>query len=118
MLVAFLTSVRKPIGMHIHYDVIVEIVDPDSGRVLPEGEPGEVVVTCNNKTYPLVRFGTGDLSSIINDDCPCGRMNPKVNSNYGQGGSGHQSEGNVCSSIASAKGSRCPSRDIQGASGR
>ncbi|MHB8202364.1 MAG: phenylacetate--CoA ligase family protein [Desulfomonilaceae bacterium] len=68
----------ETVGMHIHYDVIVEIVDPDSGRVLPEGEPGEVVVTCNNKTYPLVRFGTGDLSSIINKDCPCGRKSPRL----------------------------------------
>ncbi|MGC8657465.1 MAG: phenylacetate--CoA ligase family protein [Desulfomonilaceae bacterium] len=65
-------------GMHIHYDVIVEIVDPDSGRTVPEGTPGEVVVTCNNKTYPLVRFGTGDLSSISYADCPCGRKTPML----------------------------------------
>ena len=40
-------------GMHVHYDVIVEICDPDSGLPLPAGEIGEVVVTCNNKIYPL-----------------------------------------------------------------
>lgn len=65
-------------GMHIHYDVIVEIVDPDSGKVLPTGEAGEVVVTSNNKIYPLVRFGTGDLSSVVDEPCPCGRTGPRL----------------------------------------
>jgi phenylacetate-CoA ligase len=65
-------------GMHIHYDVIVEIADPNTGEVLPTGEPGEVVVTCNNKIYPLVRFGTGDLSSLAVDPCPCGRRAPRL----------------------------------------
>jgi phenylacetate-CoA ligase len=65
-------------GMHVHYDVIVEIVNPASGEVLPPGDVGEVVVTCNNKTYPLVRFGTGDLSSITEDQCPCGRTGPRL----------------------------------------
>ena len=65
-------------GMHVHYDVIVEIVDPNTGEVLPAGEPGEVVVTCNNKIYPLIRFGTGDLSSLAEDPCPCGRKAPRL----------------------------------------
>ncbi len=65
-------------GMHIHYDRIVEIVNPETGEVLPDGEPGEVVVTCNNRTYPLVRFGTGDLSSMVNESCVCGRTGPKL----------------------------------------
>ncbi|MFA6221961.1 MAG: AMP-binding protein [Desulfomonilaceae bacterium] len=65
-------------GMHIHYDVIVEIVDPDSGKALPEGEPGEVVVTCNNRIYPLVRFGTGDVSAITTEECSCGRKSPRL----------------------------------------
>jgi phenylacetate-CoA ligase len=60
-------------GMHIHHDVIVEIVDPETGAVLPEGSVGEVVVTCNNRIYPLVRFGTGDLSCVTTDECACGR---------------------------------------------
>jgi phenylacetate-CoA ligase len=64
--------------MHIHHDVIVEICDPNTGQVLPDGEAGEVVVTCNNKIYPLVRFGTGDLSSIVDDACPCGRTGPRL----------------------------------------
>lgn len=65
-------------GMHVHYDVIVEICDPNTGKVLPNGEPGEVVVTTRNKVYPLVRFGTGDLSSLVEDECPCGRRSPRL----------------------------------------
>jgi phenylacetate-CoA ligase len=60
-------------GMHIHYNVIVEIVDPETGQVLPHGQPGEVVVTCINGMFPLIRFGTGDLSSLFEEPCPCGR---------------------------------------------
>lgn len=65
-------------GMHVHYDVIVEIVNPDTGQPLPLGEAGEVVVTCNNKIYPLVRFGTGDLSSLTEEPCACGRTGPRL----------------------------------------
>ncbi len=65
-------------GMHVHYDVIVQICNPETGEVLPDGEPGEVVVTCNNKIYPLVRFGTGDLSSLTPEACPCGRTFPRL----------------------------------------
>lgn len=65
-------------GMHIHHDRIVEIVDPNTGEVLPHGEPGEVVVTGNNKIYPLIRFGTGDLSSITDELCACGRTAPRL----------------------------------------
>lgn len=63
-------------GMHIHHDVIVEITNPETGAVQPVGDPGEVVVTCNNKIYPLVRFGTGDLSIMTDEQCPCGRTGP------------------------------------------
>ncbi len=65
-------------GMHIHHDRIVEITDPNTGDVLPHGEPGEVVVTGNNKIYPLIRFGTGDLSSITDEPCACGRTAPRL----------------------------------------
>ncbi len=65
-------------GMHIHHDVIVEIADPQTGDVLPEGAVGEVVVTCNNKIYPLVRFGTGDLSCLATEECACGRKSPRL----------------------------------------
>jgi phenylacetate-CoA ligase len=65
-------------GMHIHHDVIVEICNPETGEVLAPGDPGEVVVTCRNKIYPLVRFGTGDLSSIVEEPCTCGRTSPRL----------------------------------------
>lgn len=65
-------------GMHIHFDCIVEIADPETGEPLPDGSVGEVVVTTNNRIYPLVRFGTGDLSSIDTEPCPCGRTGPRI----------------------------------------
>ncbi len=65
-------------GMHIHPDVIVEILDPQTRKPVSDGEPGEVVVTTNNKIYPLVRFGTGDLSSLAQYDCPCGRTSRRL----------------------------------------
>ncbi len=60
-------------GWHICEDVIVEIVDPATGRSVEPGQLGEVVVTRLNDTFLLFRFGTGDLSRIIQDGCPCGR---------------------------------------------
>ncbi|MEW7009568.1 phenylacetate--CoA ligase family protein [Lentilitoribacter sp. EG35] len=46
-------------------DVIIEIIDPDTGCSVPNGQVGEVVVTTLRKDYPLIRFGTGDLSSFV-----------------------------------------------------
>lgn len=60
-------------GMHVSSRCFVEICDPRSGRPLPEGEVGEVVVTPFNPVYPLIRFATGDLSRLLSDPCPCGR---------------------------------------------
>jgi phenylacetate-CoA ligase len=65
-------------GMHIHYDVILEIVDTNTGEVLRPGEVGEVVVTTNNTVYPLIRLGTGDLSSVVQESCACGRTGPML----------------------------------------
>ena len=65
-------------GMHIPDDKIVEIVDPHTGRQLPPGETGEIVATTFNKTYPLIRFGTGDLSYLADEPCPCGRTSPRL----------------------------------------
>ena len=65
-------------GMHYADDIIVEIVDPDTGKQLGPHEEGEVVVTLLNKTYPLVRFGTGDLSFYTDETCPCGRASPRL----------------------------------------
>jgi phenylacetate-coenzyme A ligase PaaK-like adenylate-forming protein len=65
-------------GMHIPADVVLEIVDPRDGEPLPPGSIGEVVATVNERTYPLVRFGTGDLSLIRTDPCACGRTPPRL----------------------------------------
>lgn len=59
-------------GLHLDEGVVVEICDPD-GQPVPMGQVGEVVVTLLNPTYPLLRFGTGDLSAMVEEACPCGR---------------------------------------------
>jgi phenylacetate-CoA ligase len=48
-------------------------VDPDTGRQVGPGETGEVVATVFDKAYPMIRFGTGDLSHYTDEPCPCGR---------------------------------------------
>jgi phenylacetate-CoA ligase len=60
-------------GWHICEEVIVEIVDPATGKQLGPGELGEVVVTRLNNIFFLSRFGTGDLSKFVKERCPCGR---------------------------------------------
>jgi len=60
-------------GMHIPEDVIVEIVDTETGKQLESGATGEIVATTFNKIFPMVRFATGDLSYLIESPCPCGR---------------------------------------------
>jgi phenylacetate-CoA ligase len=65
-------------GMHVPDDKIVEIADPETGRQLPPGKTGEIVATTFNKVYPLIRFGTGDLSILTETPCPCGRTSPRL----------------------------------------
>jgi phenylacetate-CoA ligase len=65
-------------GMHVPDDVIVEIVDPETGKKLPHGTAGEIVATNFNPTFPMIRYGTGDLSLISEDACPCGRTSMKL----------------------------------------
>jgi phenylacetate-CoA ligase len=65
-------------GMVIDEDIILEIVRPGTGEVLPDGEVGEVVVTTFNPDYPLIRFGTGDLSAVLPGPCPSGRTNTRI----------------------------------------
>jgi len=65
-------------GLIVDEGVLVEIVRPGTGDVLPEGEVGEVVVTTFNPDYPLIRFGTGDLSAIMAGVSPCGRTNMRI----------------------------------------
>lgn len=65
-------------GMHIPEDVMVEIVDTETGRQLETGATGEIVVTTFNKTFPMIRFATGDLSYLIEDLCACGRTSIRL----------------------------------------
>jgi len=80
------SSCEKNVGMHVNTDCIVEIVDPATGKVLPPGEIGEVVVTPFDEVYPLVRFGTGDLSMLVVEPCECGRTTPRLPKIMGRSG--------------------------------
>lgn len=75
-LIAYETAARE--GLVLDEGVIVEIVRPGTGEPLPEGEVGEVVVTVLNPDYPLIRFGTGDLSAVLPGACPTGRTNTRI----------------------------------------
>lgn len=75
-LIAYETTARE--GLVLDEQVIVEIVRPGTGDPLPPGEVGEVVVTPLNTDYPLVRFGTGDLSALLPGTCPTGRTAPRI----------------------------------------
>ena len=75
-LVAFETPARE--GLVVDEDVLVEIVRPGTGDPVAPGEVGEVVVTSFNPDYPLIRFGTGDLSAVLPGASPCGRTNIRI----------------------------------------
>ncbi|ART50684.1 AMP-dependent synthetase [Acidovorax carolinensis] len=75
-LIAYETEARE--GLVLDEDVIVEIVRPGTGDPVPEGEVGELVVTTLNPDYPLIRFGTGDLSAVLPGQCPSGRTNTRI----------------------------------------
>lgn len=65
-------------GMILEEGLILEIVRPGTGDPLPSGEVGEVVITSFNRDYPLIRFGTGDLSAVLPGASPCGRTNVRI----------------------------------------
>jgi phenylacetate-CoA ligase len=75
-LIAYETAARE--GLVLDEGVIVEIVRPGTGDPVAEGEVGEVVVTVLNPDYPLIRFGTGDLSAVLPGPCPTGRTNTRI----------------------------------------
>jgi phenylacetate-CoA ligase len=75
-LIAYETVARE--GLVLDEGVIVEIVRPGTGDPVPDGEVGEVVVTVLNPDYPLIRFGTGDLSAILPGTCPTGRTAQRI----------------------------------------
>jgi phenylacetate-CoA ligase len=65
-------------GMHIPEDVMVEIVDTETGKQLEIGATGEIVATPFNKVFPMIRFATGDLSYLIENPCSCGRTSMRL----------------------------------------
>ena len=75
-LIAYETASRE--GLVLDEGVIVEIVRPGTGDPVAAGEVGEVVVTSLNPAYPLIRFGTGDLSAVLPGPCPSGRTNTRI----------------------------------------
>jgi phenylacetate-CoA ligase len=75
-LIAYETAARQ--GLVLDEGVLLEIVRPGTGDPLPDGEVGEVVITSFNRDYPLIRFGTGDLSAVLSGPCPTGRSNTRI----------------------------------------
>jgi phenylacetate-CoA ligase len=75
--IAYETPARD--GLVVDEGVLVEIVRPGTGDPVPAGEVGEVVVTAlANTDYPLIRFGTGDLSAVLPGRSACGRTNARI----------------------------------------
>jgi len=73
-------------GMHINEDhFIAEIIDPDTGEVLPEGSKGELVFTAITKeAFPLLRYRTRDICVLSREKCPCGRTHVKMSKPMGR----------------------------------
>ena len=75
--IAYETAARQ--GLVIDEGVLLELVRPGTGDLVTAGEVGEVVVTTlHNTVYPLIRFGTGDLSAVLPGASPCGRTNARI----------------------------------------
>jgi phenylacetate-CoA ligase len=64
---------RHLTGLHVPDSILVEVVDPITGKQVKEGAIGEVVATNFNASYPMIRMATGDLSMLAQESCPCGR---------------------------------------------
>ena len=75
-LIAYESKAKE--GLIVEEKILVEIVRPGTGDPVAEGEVGEVVVTTFNDDYPLIRFGTGDLSAVLPGISPCGRTNMRI----------------------------------------
>ncbi len=74
--IAYETEAQE--GLVLDEELILEIVRPGTGDPVPEGEVGEIVVTTLNPDYPLIRFGTGDMSAVMPGASPCGRTNVRI----------------------------------------
>ncbi len=73
-------------GMHINEDhFIAEVIDPETGEVLPDGEKGELVFTCITKeAFPLIRYRTRDICILSHEKCSCGRTHVKMTKPLGR----------------------------------
>lgn len=73
-------------GLHINEDhFLVEVVDPETLEPLPEGKTGELVITTLTKeAFPVIRFRTRDLTSLITEPCSCGRTFVRMNKVMGR----------------------------------
>jgi phenylacetate-CoA ligase len=74
--IAYETTARE--GLVVNEDLIVEIVRPGTGELLPDGEVGEIVVTSLDRRHPLIRVALGDLSAVMPGMSPCGRTNARI----------------------------------------
>ena len=74
--IAYESEVRE--GMIVNETLLVEIVRPGTGDPVAAGEVGEVVVTCFNPDYPMIRLATGDLSAVMPGRSRCGRTNMRL----------------------------------------
>ncbi len=75
--IAYESEARE--GLIVDEGALIEIVRPGTGDSVAPGEVGEVVVTLlSNADYPLIRFGTGDLSAVLSGASPCGRTNMRI----------------------------------------
>ena len=73
-------------GMHVNEDhFIIEIIDPDTGAPVPDGEQGEIVFTCLTKeAFPVIRYRTRDIGVVTRDECPCGRTFARMSKPMGR----------------------------------
>jgi phenylacetate-CoA ligase len=71
---------ENPGGLHIFDDhFLPEIIDPERDTAVPDGERGELVITTLTKQgMPVIRYRTGDVTSLTRDACPCGRTHPRI----------------------------------------
>ena len=65
-------------GMIVNEGLIVEIVDPETGEPVGDGEVGEIVVTAFNPDYPMIRLVTGQRAAVMRGRSPCGRTNMRI----------------------------------------
>ena len=73
-------------GLHVSEEVYIEIIDPKTHLPVSSGDVGEIVVTYFDETFPMIRYGTGDLSSLQVEACSCGRTSVRLGEIVGRVG--------------------------------